>query len=414
MNLPPLIGRHQTEIWDDGADTRYFDKISVGQPNYTTQWNRRQGADCGMTFPTSMYVAFGTTRDNYFMENLKLYSQLFSLDQLRTVPKLGPQMAEIYRNLRKIPLGVSGDFLRTRMLSFNNTLYVCGSAFATVSLSNAQEGDLPPYTIDAQASNINLGSEGNLPTSDLTWDYLNYYQQVLGLQGYDSESKLPPGMRSLVTHSRTFQRLVGLNPEIRSQVRLADFKDASPLYMPGKGINAEPFGAYAPTFDEHQLRYQDAGNGYLERVLPYYNAATSTGIMPVINPAWLNARYGITYIIHPKASVLFTPKPKKVHEMIPTINSAMWGSWDYINGDVLIYQQQDGTSCTINNELNWYFYWLCYLELGFKYEQRPLVIPILHLIDGAGQACMVDSPICGSAPQYVVQTPSDNPPTCAA
>jgi len=109
---------------------------------------------------------------------------------------------------------------------------------------------------------------------------------------------------------------------------------------------------------------------------------------------------------------LFTPKPKKVHEMIPTVNSAMWGTWDYINDKVLFYLNQDGTTCQINNELQWFFYWLCYLELGFKYEQRPLVLPILHLIDGAGKACMVDNPICGSEPQYSQYSTNDNPPVC--
>jgi len=35
-----------------------------------------------------------------------------------------------------------------------------------------------------------------------------------------------------------------------------------------------------------------------------------------------------------------------------------------------------------------------------KYEQRDLVLPILHLIDGAGKDCVVDSPVCGDAPEY--------------
>ena len=428
MTTAPFMGRHQTSTWEDGAESRVFDKVSVGQPNYTQQWNKRLGADCGMSFPTSTYVAYGTTRDQYFMENIKVYSQLFNLDQLRTIPNLPKQIAEIYRNFRKIPIGFTNDFIRTRMLSYNDTLYVCGfnsGVFLTIPLECGQEGQTPSAAsnIDPQASNIYIANATNLPTSDLTWTYLNYYQQVLGLQGYDSESGLPSGMRSLVTHSRTYQRLVGLNPEIRSQVRLDSFKSASPLYMPGKGINAEPFGPFAPTFDEHQLRYMwtgsldgsgnPTGSGNLQRVLPYVNVSASTGIKPTINSAWLNARYAITFIPHPKASMVFTPKPKKVHEMIPTINSAMWGAWEYINNAVLMYLQQDGTTCTINNELQWYFYWLCYLEMGFKYEQRPLVIPILHLIDGAGAASMVDTPICGSVPQYVVQNPSDNPPTCA-
>ncbi len=378
-----------------------------------------------MSFPTKNYVAFGTTRDQYFMENQNLYSQLFSLDQLRTVPKLAAQMAEIYRNLRKIPMGFAGDYLRTRMLSFQDTMQICGSSFTSATIQSAEftnettpgtafPGGPVPVVIDPNATIINLGSDANLPTSDLTLTYLEYFSSVLGLNGYDMESGLPNGMRSLVTHSRTFQRLVGLNPELKSQIRLTDFKSASPLYKPGVGINADPFGPFAPTFDEHQLRYQNAGSGYLERVLPYKNIDATTGKKPVINPDWLNARYAISYLLHPKATTLFTPKPKKVHEMIPTINSSMWGAWSYNNDKVLLYQQPDGTSCTINNELQWYFYWLCYLEFGFKYDQRPLIVPILHLIDGAGQVSMVDNPIAGTAPQYAVQSVSDNPAVCPA
>lgn len=405
----PYVGKHQTETWEDGAETVVFDKIHVGQPDFTKPWNRRRGADCGMTFPTRNYVGFGTTRDEYFMENQNLYSQLFSLDQLRTIPKLQQQMTEIYRNIRRIPLSFTNDYIRTRTVSYNDKLYICGNAFTELSLTL---GGNTTGGIDANANVINLGSSANLPTSDLTWTYLSYYAQILGLRGYDMQSSLPSGMRAMITHSRTYQRLVGLNPEIKSFVRLADFKSASPLYMPGKGINAEPFGQYAPSFDEQQIRYQDAGNGYLERVLPYLNTAATTGQKPVENPAWVNARYGVTSVIHPMATVLQTPKPKKVMDKIPTVNTSMWGEWGYHNESVLAYTQQDGSQCTIDNANQFQFYWLCYMELGFKYAQRPLVINILHLIDGAGKACMVDLPICGAVPQYTLQNPSDNPAVC--
>lgn len=409
----PFVGRHQTEIWPDGASTIVFDKVHVGQPNYNQQWNVRSGTNCANTLPTSTYVAWGTTRDSYYTESLNLFSQLMSLDQLRTVPHVAAQMQEIYRNLRRIPMGFTADYLRTRMLAFNDTLYVCGSSFTELPLVLGA----PSATggITANASVLNLGSSGALPTSDLNLTYLNYYATVLGMRGYDIGSGLPAGMRGMVTHPRTFQRLVGLNPELKSQIRLSDFKSASPLYMPGKGINADPFGQYAPTFDDQQIRYQDAGNGYLERVLPYLNAAATTGLKPTVNPAYLNARYAITYLaIHPQATTLFTPKPKKILDIIPTVNSSMWGQWGYHNEAVLMYQNQDGTTCTINNANQFYFYWMCYLELGFKYDQRPLVVPVLHLIDGAGKACMVNTPICGTAPAYVANDTSDNPPTCAS
>lgn len=403
----PFVGRHQTETWEDGAEVRFFDKVHVGQPDYTVQWNKRVSGpggnnECANTMPGSQFISGGTTRDSYFTENKLLKSQLWSLDQLRGVPNLAGQIREMYRNIRRIPMGFTADFLRTRFLSYNDTLYICGSAFTEMPLTTSN--------MDVNANTINIG--GSYPTSDLTLTYLNYYQQSLGMKGYDIESGMAKGMRSMVTHQRTYQRLVGLNPEVKSQLHLVGVKDVSPLYQIGVGVNADPFGSFAPTFDDHQLRYQDAGNGLLTRVLPYTNVAASTGLKPKINPAYLNARYGITYILHPKAAVLFTPKPKKVHEMIPTVNSSMWGTWEYINDKVLFYLNQDGTTCQINNELQWFFYWLCYLELGFKYEQRPLVLPILHLIDGAGQACMVDQPICGTEPQYYQYSTSDNPPVC--
>ncbi len=419
----PFIGRHMTETWEDGAEVRVFDKVHVGQPDYTAPWQRRSGKDCANTLPPRQFIAGGTTRDEYWTENKVLTSQLWNLDQLRTIPNLAGQIREMYRNIRRIPMGFTADYLRTRFLAYNDTLYICGSAFTEMPLSlgltiDPTTGYIPAIAgganVDPNGTTINLGTSAvsNLVTSDLSLSYLNYYQQSLGMKGYDQESGLAKGMRSLVTHQRSYQRLVGLNPEVKAQLHLVGVKDVSPLYQIGVGVNADPFGSFAPTFDDHQLRYQDAGNGLLVRVLPYTNVAATTGLKPQVNPAYLNARYGISYIIHPKAATLFTPKPKKVHEMIPTINSSMWGTWDYKNGEVLFYQQQDGTVCQINNDLQWFFYWICYLEYGFKYEQRPLVLPILHLLDGAGKACTVDVPICGTAPQYYQYSTSDNPPIC--
>jgi hypothetical protein len=415
----PFVGRHMTETWEDGAEVRVFDKVHVGQPDYTVGWQRRIGAECANSgMPPRQFISGGTTRDEYWTENKLIASQLWDLDQLRTIPNLKDQIKEMYRNIRRIPMGFTADYLRTKFLSYHDTLYICGSSFLEMPLVTGFTLDpttgLPVLSgganIDANANTINVG--GSYPTSDLSLSYLNYYQQKLGMRGYDIESGMAKGMRSLVTGQRTYQRLVGLNPEVKAQLHLQGVKDVSPLYQIGTGINADPFGSFAPTFDDHQLRYQDAGNGLLTRVLPYINVAASTGLKPTENPAWLNARYGISYVIHPKAATLFTPKPKKIHDMIPTVNSSMWGTWQYINDRVLYYVNQDGSVCQIDNVLQWKFFWLCYLEYGFKYEQRKLVLPILHLIDGAGQACTVDVPICGAAPQYFQYSTSDNPPIC--
>lgn len=398
----PYIGRHMTEVWEDGAEERFFDKVHVGQPDFTVGWTRRRGGDCANSTPQRQWIAGGTTRDSSFMESKNLVSQLWNLDQLRTIPNLAGQIREMYRNIRRIPMGFTADYLRTRMVSYNDTLYIAGSGFVELALT--------PANMDPNATTINVGA--NYPTSQLTLSYLTYYQQLLGMRGYSIESGMAKGMVNLTTGQRTYQTLVGANPEVRAQLHLQGVKDVSELYKMGSGINADPFGPFAPTFDDQQLRYQDAGGGKLVRVLPYYNTSATTGLKPLVNPAYLNAGYGISTVIHPKATTLWTPRPKKIHEMIPTVNSAMWGTWDYINDRTMIYQQQDGSTCTIDNLNLFDFYWACYLELGFKYEQRPLVVNFLHLLDGAGKNCTVDMPVCGGAPQYAQYSTADNPPVC--
>lgn len=403
----PFMGRHQTETWTDGKDQITYDKISVEQPDYLTAWKRRDGSECatGACDPPRTFVGYGTTRDTAFMEQIILNSQPFCLDQLRTIPNLSGQIAMIYKVLRQIPMGFNGDFLRTRFLSYHDTLQIAGSSFNTLAVTTANTA---PNLVT-----LNLGSNALLPTSELTWPILQYYGQLLGMRGYDEKSGLAKGMRNLVTHSRTYFKLVGDNPEIRSMLHLVGVKDVSPLYQMGTGVNADPFGNFAPTFDEKQVRFQNSGSGLLQRVLPYLNTPATTGEKPIVNTAWFNARYALSYILHPQAAVLYTPAPKKIHELIPTVNSAMWGQWDFKNPDgTITIPQKDGTTCTKNNDLQWWFYWLCYLEAGFRYNQRDLVMPILHLIDGAGKDCIVDSPVCGSAPLYVQQDYTGGPDVC--
>lgn len=404
----PYLGRHQTLVWDYETDRIYFDKVHIMQPNYLTDWQVIDASECGADSPCnppSAFIGFGSTRDSAVMEQIKLRSQPFCLEQLAKVPKVGKQMAKILEVVRQIPLGFTGDFVRARTVSFHDTLQICGSTFSTHTITAGNTA--------VNLKTIKLTNAAALPASELTWDYLSYQSQVLGLRGYDKMSGLSKGMRNLITHPRTYQKLVGMNPEIKSQLHLVGVKDVSPLYELGTGINADPFGPIAPTFDEHQVRFEHVGNGLLNRVLPYLNTPATTGEKPVENPAYINARYAISVLNHPRATLVYTGKPKKIGEMIPTVNSAMWGKWDFINPQgVIQWDNPDGTTCQQNNEDQSWFYWLCKLQLGFEYDQRPIEMPILHQIDGSGKDCMVNSVVCGDAPQYVAQDYSGDPDVC--
>lgn len=403
----PYLGRHMTKQWTAENDRILFDKVHVPQPDLTATWQVINAQECDNPCnPPNSFVNWGTTRDSAFMEQITLRSMGMCMQTMIRIPHIGQQMQKIFKNIRQIPLAFSGDFVRTRLVSYHDTLQICGSTFSTVAITTANTA--------ANCVTINLGSSANLPTSQLNWTYLKYLAQQLGLRGYSMESGLPDSIYNLVTHSLTWQNLTTQNPEVKALLALKDFGDVSPIYKIGKGISAETFGCISPTFDEQQMRFQHLGSGVLNRVLPYRNDPATTGEKPVVNPSWLNARYAISTFLHPKASVLYTPPGAKISEMFPTVSAAMYGKWVFINDNPIIWYNPDGTTCTKNNDLKYLFYWVCPLELGFQYDERDLVMPILHQIDGSGSACMIDTPVCSAVPQYVQQDYSDSPTVCDA
>lgn len=412
----PLIGRHLTEVWKEGTgDNHFIDRIEIGQPNLNTRWKRIDAGECRDACSSPrQFVAFGTTRTNHYMEHFDIQSQLFCLTQLRYGTRTPEQIARIYQGLKKIPEIYTSDFIRVHAVDFNTVGVQIASQNLLDNGTNVFVPDITPdaMNIQGQLTEINLGGAGYLPTSALTFPLLDYYSTTLDLEGYtQAGSGLPQGLFNIITDKRSWARLTNGNPSMAGMMALDDPQKASALYKIGQGVQ-KPFGNYAPTLDEQPIRFQHVGGGVLNRVFPYYNVASDTGIKRVVNPAYVNARYQISFLWHPKAIKVFTPDFKKMHEMVPAVNSALYGKWDFKNGDVLIYNQPDGTTCTINNDKNEQFYWLAALELGFEYLEPQLIIPILHLVDGSGKDSVVDDAVCGTAPQYVAQSYSDNPLVC--
>ncbi len=404
----PLVGRHETEAWKEGTgDTHFFDRVRIGQPDMTGPWQRINAAECqDACDPPRTMVAFGTDRDSYFPEQRVLVSQPFCLNQLRYQTKVSEQISAIYKGLKMIPLMYLNDFIQVHAFDFNPTVQIASMpSFPTFTPT--------PLNTTSGLTTIDLGGAGNLPTSELTFQYLDYITSTLGLEGYARESGLPDGLFNLITHSRVWHKLVYANPDVRDLIRITNAEQASPLFKLGAGVSTRPFGNYAPTFNETQIRFQHMGNGILNRVFPYLNVAATTGTKRIPNPAWINANVGLSFLWHPKAIKIWTPLFKRIHEMVPSLNTAMFGKWKFINnqGDITLLEP-DGTTCVKNNDLQLWFYWLVQLEQGFQYKRPELLMPILHLLDGSGKACSTDSPICGDLAQYVAQTTSDDPIVC--
>lgn len=415
----PVVGRHMTGVWEHGtSDVHFVDRLQVGQPNLNNRWGQKTGASSQCTaacVTPRVNVAFGSKRSSYYMEGIDLQSQLFCLDQLRYSTRPDEQMQAIYQGIKQIPDNYTSDFIQVHAVDLNASY---GMQILSKDMLDAGTNvfypDITPdsMNIQGQLTEINLNGAGNLPTSALTFPNLDYLAATLALRGYaKAGSGLPAGMYNLLTDQRSWMRMTNGNPSMKNMMALNNPQQASPLYKINEGVG-EPFGNYAPTLNPLPIRFQHVGSGRLQRVYPFLNQAGDTGILPEVNPAWINARYQISFLWHPKAIKIWTPDFGKIHEMVPTVNSALYGKWDFKNGDVLIYNQADGTQCTINNDKNNQFYWVCALELGFQYVEPQLLMPILHLTDGSGKDSIVDDAICGTAPSYVVQNYSDNPLVC--
>ncbi len=404
----PVLGKHETEVWKQGTgDTHISDEIDIGQPDLTNSWQQINAGECQSSCAAPrVRVSWGTTRTSHYMEQFRIESPLMCLTQLRYNTRPSEQIERIYTGLKKIIMQYSTDFFRVHAFDLAPTVQICGSTFNTFAPNRG-------VNTSGQLTTVNLGSSANLPTSELTFPYLDYLTTNLGLEGYsEAGSGLADGMYNLVTDARAWFKLTNGAPDRRDQMALTDPQQASPLYKIGQGIQ-KPFGNFAPSLDTQPIRFQDYGNGVLNRIFPYYNVASTTGVKRVTNPAYVKARYQLSFIWHPKAIKLWTPDFKKMHSMVPSMNTAMFGSWTLINNQGLLqYTQPDGTPCTLNNDEQLWFYWLSALELGFQYLYPKLMTPILHLVDGSGFNSAVDSPVCGAEPQYLQYTTSDEPQEC--
>lgn len=409
----PVVGRHQTEAWEDGTgDTHFFDRITVGQPNLQNRWQRIDASECGNACnPPRVFIGMGTERSEYFKEQIDLQSQTFCLTQLRHSTQPQQQIAEWMRKIKKLPEMYNTDFLRVHAVDFAPAVQIAGDDFATFTPIRDGVG----ANVGGQLTTINLGGTGNLPQSELTWPYMNYLTTTLQLEGYhEAPSGLPDGMFNFITDPRVWFKMTNGMDSIKDMMALTDPAQASPLYKVGIGVQ-KPFGNLVPTLDKRPLRFQHLGSGILNRVDPYINEPATTGTKPVVNPAYVNARYGLSYIWHPMAIKIWTAAFKKLNEKVPSVNSALYGSWQFINPQGLLQAAQpDGTLCTLNNDKQLYFYWLVALEMGFQYMYPEFLMPIIHLIDGSGKSEMVNQPVCGDAPQYVAQDYSNNPVVCEA
>ncbi len=232
-----FMGRHLTAKWEMGTgDTHITDRVTLGQPDMQNEWDVISATECNNPSPCNPradLVSFGTVRTSHNMKQKRLNSQLFCLTQLRYGTKPSEQISMIMKGLKKVPGMYNDDFLQVEAFK-NQTAVQIATGSGTATFTPDIVG--PVTNITGQLTTIDLGATGNLPTSRLSFNYLDYLGQQLTMQGYhEAGSGLPKLMFNLMTDLTEWKNLTNGNESMKNMMALTDYKQASPLYTLGEG-----------------------------------------------------------------------------------------------------------------------------------------------------------------------------------
>lgn len=369
-----------------------FDRVHVAFPNLATPWGTVTAESCSGTpcDPDAIEIGMGVTTSNFYKKKIRAKTQLFCFEQIRSADHAKEQFNITIAGLRKTSSWINSDHLRLETVlaateiigTGTGTMNVCGAALASVT---------PAW--DANFVQLNTG--GVFPTSMLTMSYLQNFVEPLMFEGYFDESTeigMMPGIK-LVTDMITSQQLVNEDPTLQNLYRFTDFQKGGSLYKYGVTRGAGNF-LFAP--DPFPMRFQRTGN-VLQRVWPYLNQATTKGIRPVKNPAYQNAAFQISNIIHPAGITVLSDNPQPVNPEMPFMIRDYGGAWQWAMDNL----GADANGCVISNYDHSKGLFYADFENAIKAERPELLCSILHLRDAE---CVTDQARCGSTyPDYADQ-----------
>lgn len=402
------IGHVATMPWEAFTGTEHvYDHVHVGAPDLSQAWDKfdTQSTDCvsNACNPQAISVGWGSTRKTYDRERKRYETNVLCFDQMNTRAKAKQQLAEIIKGIKDLTKMIWSDYIRRNSLMLSPTLNICGSGRATVTLD--------PTMFTGGMATIQLGSDGLLPTSNLTIQYLQRFYEPLQGNGYFKSKYVPNGVFKLITDPITTQQLIEGNPALTSLFKFDDFMKGGQLFKYGMSKGIGNFGISWDMFPARFYPLND-GKGTLRRVWPYVNGPATIGIKPIFNQAWVDAPIQYSPIWHPEAMKRAVPELVSVHPEMPFLTRDLGGKWNFTgpqSDTIVVTNPTTRTTCVIDNKARNQGLWWADFESGFRFEYPEWTAPILHLRE---PGCVVDNVPCSTAPPYVVQDYSDFNPVC--
>lgn len=378
----------------DGVSHTYdrFNRVAVDQ---SAAWTNVVDTSCVGTpcDPSETEIGFGSTRDEYRLQQKSFTTQLFCYDQMLTLDRAKEHYANAVEQLREAQQLIVSDRIRTEMFRIAGFHWVAGGG--GVGLNS--------FTYTETGNLINIVPTA-LPTSKMTVNMLRRRLQSQILSGALGKTVMgqPPELE-VVTDMETIWDLLQGDSNISNAWRFNEFEAGSKEYNTYGW--AGRVGNFMLKADLHPMRFQILADGVtLNRVFPYVNTAASVGIKGEVNEAYLNAPIQASYIWHRRGMKQLVLDAAQVHPMMPFMPRSFGGKWQFVMDNLTCGTAVDANGLVIpiavDNSRKNKGKFIADFKFSTKKQYPEFVEVFLHLRE---PACITEVPLCAAAPAYVTQ-----------
>lgn len=388
----------------DGISHTYdrFNRVAV---DHSAAWATVNDTSCVGTpcDPSETEIGFGSTRDEFHLQQKSFTSQLFCYDQMLTLDRAKEHYANAVEQLRDAQELIVGNRIRSEMFRIAGYHWAAGGGGAS---------GLTAFTFTETGNLINVTPTA-IPTSKLTVNMLKRRLQTQILQG--ATGKVPKGHPpelEVLTDMETIWDLLQGDPGLAGAWRFTDFEAGSKEYN-RYGWSGR-VGNFMLKADLHPVRFQILADGVtLNQVFPYANVAASTGIKGEVNQAYVNAPIQATFIWHRRAMKQLVLDAAQVHPSMPFMPRSFGGKWQFVMDNLTCGTAVDANGLIIpiavDNSRRNKGKFIADFKFSTKKQFPEYAEVILHLRE---PACVTEVPLCVDAPAYVTQDYSAANPQC--
>lgn len=379
----------------DGTSHTYdrFNRVAV---DHSAAWQDVNDQTCvGQPCdPCETEIGFGSTRDEYHLEQKSFTTQLFCYDQMLTLDRAKEHYANAVEQLRAAQELVIGNRIRSEAFRYAGYHWVAGGGGGAA---------MTAFTFTETGNLINV-TPSVLPTSKLTVNMLRRRLQTQILNG--ATGKVPMGQPpelEVLTDMETIWDLIEGDSNLKDSWRFQAFESGAKEYY--KYGWAGRVGNFMLKADLHPIRFQILQDGVtLNQVFPYHNEAASSGIKGVVNEAYINAPIQATFIWHRRAMKQLVLDAAQVHPMMPFVPRSFGGKWQFVMDNLTCGTAVDANGLTIpiavDNSRRNKGKFIADFKFSTKKAYPEFMEVFLHLRE---PACVINVPVCQTAPTYVTQ-----------